>query len=370
MSPHHSNEPLALREKPSSNKLSLHDTPTTPPSHPTIFKGDSADRVFHILELAQQIVYKLELKDLFRTLSITRDLWQSKVLDHVWAEHLERLGYPDYVVRETSKCLRTCYLSISQAVVAISQGVKPTSKLVRMKDLRVGDYEYIQCERIMGDMEPPALMCQTPRAFNYPGSLGRKRDLYTLDGGDLKLLMANVTEYPLGRICNGSSVVEEESDGSYVVRKLKDWSVTARFECSDMSVSGGERIWSFHDGFFFGNLGEWREPDESAWEVWDTQGLKLGPVTYSRSAQTTLDEVCHSNQGDHYLTRASRTHVKSWKLDPFGLVFERHLSAEDEAKGRFFGGAEGIVALLESCSDNDSEITYTETDKTYRLDND
>jgi hypothetical protein len=87
--------------------------------------ANSADRVFHTLELAQQIVFELELKDFCRTLSITKRLWESKVPDHVWEEQLMRLGYPRHDIRRTSHPLRTCYRSVSQAADDISHGVKP-----------------------------------------------------------------------------------------------------------------------------------------------------------------------------------------------------------------------------------------------------
>ncbi|KAJ0148720.1 NAD-specific glutamate dehydrogenase [Fusarium oxysporum f. sp. albedinis] len=75
--------------------------------------ANSADRVFHTLELAQQIVFELELKDFFRALSITKRLWESQVPNHVWEEHLMRLGYPLQAIRQTSYSLKTCYTRIS-----------------------------------------------------------------------------------------------------------------------------------------------------------------------------------------------------------------------------------------------------------------
>ncbi|KAG8361824.1 hypothetical protein FVEN_g12619 [Fusarium venenatum] len=62
--------PAKCRKTDSPNTSSPHDIPKGPADT----DGSAADRVFHILELAQQIVYELEFKNLFKAFPITKDL--------------------------------------------------------------------------------------------------------------------------------------------------------------------------------------------------------------------------------------------------------------------------------------------------------
>ncbi|CAG7565130.1 unnamed protein product [Fusarium equiseti] len=203
---------------PSVPQINQSSSPTTSPgpSVPFIGTGDVADRVFHTLELAQQIVYELELGDLFRALPITKELWESRVPDRVWIDHLKRLGYPDYVIRDTSYCLRTCYLSISQAVVGIRGYVAPVFKRTKMETIRKKRYMRSSCTQ---QMEPPFVLHSSNR---HGGG-----DLYILDGDDLSLVKTDVLVLPSKRVFNGSYVTATEDSDSLAVRRLDNWSLAA-----------------------------------------------------------------------------------------------------------------------------------------------
>ncbi|GKU03438.1 unnamed protein product [Fusarium langsethiae] len=221
--------------------------------------SDSADRVFHILELAQKTVYDLELKDLCRVLPVTKGLWENRrrIPHRVWAGHLRRLGYPDDVVRDTSQCLCTSCISIAQAVDCIGRGVRPTSKRIKMDDVRQKGWFFSKCEI---DMEPPfVLQSSSPYLV-----VGNKVDLYILDGNDLKLLKTDAVGQPDRRIFDGYSVLVPGTDYSLIVRNLQDWSTTARFETRTRSLLEGdsnEKSWFFHDEHIISLYAFWvKEP--------------------------------------------------------------------------------------------------------------
>jgi hypothetical protein len=339
MPPRGSNKTISYQRKDASfDGPSLPDISDTPS-----IVGDSADRVFHILELAQQIVYELELKDFFRALPITKDLWESKIPDRVWADHLKRLGYPDHVIRNTSQCLRTCYVSISQAVDAISRNVESTSKTIHIEKIREKNYVYSKCGN---GMEPPFLLQSSSPPY-FPG-LGQTADLYVLDGEDLKLLKPNVTTLPFLRIYDGSFIVGQDDSESYVMRKFEDWSLTAQFEIQPGDPSSGgnleNKTWNFHDEFIISKYkSPWEEEGHPFHiiEFWDKQGLKRG--------ESTSPGLCcidfYSSKGNHYLTLWSPSHVKSWKLDTLDVLFELTLSASDIKDTWRFNVFEGIVFL-------------------------
>ncbi|KAH7173722.1 uncharacterized protein B0J16DRAFT_376329 [Fusarium flagelliforme] len=355
MPPRHSNIWLPSRRKnPSFNQFSIFS-----------FTGDAADRVFHTLELAQQIVYGLELGDFFRALPITKELWESKVPDRVWIDHLKRLGYPDYVIRNTSHCLRTCCLSISQAAVAIGDGVPPVSKRIKMETIRNKHYLYSKCEQ---DTEPP---------FVLQSSDDGETDLYILDGDDLKLIKSDVLAPPFHRMFNGSHILARENNESFVQRKLQDWSLTATyFDQVSSEESYPRRDWHFYDKFVVSTYllpGDSEEEMNLMIEFWDKQARKRGEsifhVTdlYSENYPNTLPRFedgsydmkqllsprpwpgCmhyFSDQANHYLTYGNQNSIKSWDVETLEVTFERSLSVEDKKeRGCSLAVEDGIIFL-------------------------
>ncbi|EKJ67735.1 hypothetical protein FPSE_12106 [Fusarium pseudograminearum CS3096] len=337
-----------------------HDIPDT-----NAYMGDSAaDRVFHILEIAQLIVCELELKDLFRALPITRDLWETrdKIPDRVWAHHLRRLGYPDYVIRDTSYCLRTSYISIAQAVDGISRGVRPKSERIITEDYGKGKYIHLSCE---GNMEPPLMFL----SFNSGIRWNLRGNMYTLDGIVLKLLTTRGEE-PFHRICDGNSVLISGPNRSFEARRLKDWSLTARFE--NFNLPDGteiERYFLFNDKHMVsmydspveerdaeGDNGD-RVVHHTMVEFWDFDGQKRG--------ESVLHGVLHSEMslssinGCQYFTVTSSSsqatswsRATSWSLDTLDIVFERSLSTEEKRKGytlKLFGD---VLNLLSSSGES------------------
>ncbi|CZS82652.1 unnamed protein product [Fusarium graminearum] len=281
-----------------------HDIPDT-----NAYMDDSvADRVFHILEIAQLIVCELELKDLFRALPITRDLWETrdKIPDRVWAHHLRRLGYPDYVIRDTSYCLRTSYISIAQAVHGISRGVRPKSERIITKDYGKGKYIRLSCE---GNMEPPLMfLSSNPGIYRNP-----RGNMHTLDGIVLKLLTKRGEE-PFHRICDSNSALVSGPNRSFKARRLKDWSLTARFK--NFNLPDGTEI----ERYFFIQ----RQTRGQHMSFSSINGCQYFTVTSSSSRATT------------------------WRLDTLDIVFERSLSTEEKRKGYTLRLRGGVLDLLSS----------------------
>lgn len=328
--------------------------------------------MFHTLELAQQIVHELELGDLFRALPITKELWESKVPDHVWIDHLKRLGYPDYAIRNTSHCLRACYLSISQSVVGIRGGVTPVFRRTKMETVRKKRYMRSSCAQ---QMEPPFVLQSSHR---HGGG-----DLYILDGDDLRLVKNNILALPSKRVFNGSHVTATEDSESLAVRRLDNWSLTATYPNNPYSAEhtdSGTRDWHFYDKFIVSIYQpSVDEPiGNDLIEFWDQQGLKRGesiidrwnsvPTSihdfgnpnfscllavypYLRRTESLLPRLrCermhyYSNQTNHYLTYVNKSHVKSWNLDTLEVVLEHSLSEDDNERGYIFAASEGVVFL-------------------------
>lgn len=325
-----------------------HDIPDT-----NACMGDSAaDRVFHILEIAQLIVYELKLKDLFRALPITRGLWDTrdKIPDRVWAHRLRRLGYPDYVIRDTSYCLRTNYISIAQAVDGISRGVRPKSERIITKDYGKGKYIHL-CDE--GNMEPPFMFLSSdPDISRHP-----RGNMYTLDGIVLKLLTTRV-ERPVRRICDGNSILVLGSNLTFEARKLKDWSLTARFETMVYNPLDGtdiKRTFSFDDKHIISVYDfpgkEWDYIDgmvhDSMVEFWDYDGQRCGESILHgvRHLEMSLSSI---NGCQYFTVTSSGSRATSWSLDTLDIVFERSLSTEEKRKGyslKVFGDVLSLLSL-------------------------
>lgn len=115
-------------------------------------------------------------------------------------------------------------------------------------------------------MEPP---------FVLQSSDDGETDLYILDGDDLKLMKTNVLAPPFHRMFNGSHILARENDGSFVQRKLQDWSLTATY--FDQVSSGGNqprRDWHFYDKFVVSTYelpGDREREMNLMFEFWDKQ---------------------------------------------------------------------------------------------------
>ncbi|KAM0306678.1 hypothetical protein ACHAPM_001251 [Fusarium culmorum] len=319
------------------------------------YMGDSAaDHVFHILEIAQLIVCGLELKDLFRALPITRDLWETrdKIPDRVWAHHLRRLDYPDYVIRDTSYCLQTSYISIAQAVDGISRGVRPKSERIITKDYGKGKYIRLSCE---GNMEPPLMFL----SFN-PGIYRNPRgNIYTLDGIILKLLTKRGEE-PFHRICDSNSVLVSGPNRSFKARRLKDWSLTARFK--NFNLPDGteiERYFLFNDKHVVSMYKFPRKEWDDEWdyvngmghdymvELWDYDGQKRGELILHGVLWSEMS-LSSINGCQYFTVTSSSSRATSWSLDTLDIVFERSLSTEEKRKGYTLRVRGGVLDLLSS----------------------
>ncbi|KAF4451359.1 hypothetical protein F53441_5625 [Fusarium austroafricanum] len=324
---------------------------------------DAADRVFHTLELAQQIVFELELKDFFRALAITRALWEGQIPDCVWEEHFMRLGYPDYAIRRTSQPLRACYMCISQAIDAINHEVSPSSTLLKMKDKCGGKFVYSRCHE---DMTAPLVFQSSWFGFDVT-------DVFMLDLEELRLLHAKTKTSPDYLTFKGSTVIgfeyknqhddidnaevggedseaDEESDededrefsyetlqyggAKYVVlRKLEDWSLIAKFDPKHSGINESACWWKnfrLYDEFLIVSyhLGQ----EKTLFEIWDSKGSKHGEIVFPAFAVYQYDY--HSSFGNHYLTiyaLPNRTPkiAQTWNLDRVELVFEHTMSEEN-----------------------------------------
>ncbi|KAM0352921.1 hypothetical protein ACHAPU_001805 [Fusarium lateritium] len=298
--------------------------------------ANSADQVFHTLELAQQIVYELELRDLFKALSITKSLWESKVPDSVCAEHLKRLGYPHHVIRKTSQSLWTSYHRITQAVDAISRGVSPISTINKIRTKRQKPFINASCEK---DMVAP-LVCQS----SSPDFT--TCDVYTLDCGELRLLHAGTSTSPKCLAFNGTSVMGWEDEHHIVIRKLKDWSLMARFESNTPSGTETgfrpEKEWDVYEDFIISHYSirsEDLNQQQIMFEFWDRQGSKRGEVVFP----TTGNINYYSYKDSHYIAVAGQWLIKSWNLESLELNYEYVIPDEDQDGGMYFFVKEGVV---------------------------
>ncbi|KAJ4267334.1 hypothetical protein NW762_003438 [Fusarium torreyae] len=301
--------------------------------------ASSADRVFHTLELAQQIVYELEIKDLFKALPITKALWTSNAPDYIWREHLSRLGFLDYAL-QTSYCLRTLYLRISQTIDAINHGVNPVSTL-RKVEKPEGQYDFV-ITAFEEDMDAPLVSRTSNQDFSI-------NDIYVLNEGGLQLLCKNNAFQPIKHMLRCSSVLGYENN-SIVIRRLADWSVTARFDLCTIFGTDNPNIaalrWGIHEGYFIreklfqkqrrGNL-------HTLFEIWDKQASKRGEFSYPGNG----GKYFYSRLGRHYMTAVSVFHARTWNLDSLELVFQYTLSDEDRDEQRYFKYREGIVFLCD-----------------------
>ncbi|KAM0201730.1 hypothetical protein ACHAPA_003828 [Fusarium lateritium] len=314
--------------------------------------ANSADQVFHTLELAQQIVYELELKDLFRALPITKGLWESKVPDYVWEEHLERLGYPSHVMQETSQSLRTSYLCISQAVDAISRGVSPVSTIDKIGLKRQKPFINASCEK---DMVPP-LVCQSS------SSDFTTCDIYTLDCGELRLLHADKSMAPKCLAFNGASVMGWEPEHYIVVRKLEDWSLMSRFENNILlNVDAGSAEWEVYEDFIISHYSfrpEGADQRHTMVEFWDNRGSKRGEVVFPTGGSINY----YSYKGNHYVTISSRWLIQSWNLKSLELDYEYAISEEDQNDGLYIVIREGIIFQWNISNPESRKLDYWAAD--------
>ncbi|KAF5677504.1 gluconate 5-dehydrogenase [Fusarium denticulatum] len=321
--------------------------------------ANSADRVFHTLELAQQIVFELELKDFFRALLITKGLWESRVPNHVWEEHLMRLGYPLHTIRQTRYSLKSCYMSISQAADAISHGVSPGSNLMRLEDELGGNHTYEY--HYDGDMAAPLIIQSSP-----PDKVTDKCNIFAIDVEDLRLLFADVEDFPRGVAFNGTVVlgVDYSVGDIYtppvVLYNLYDWSLVNKFTIT--RPSNAENINWLRDYQLYNNFilvtsvifNQAEELIQTSFDVWDVQGTKHGEIVVP-DEQGFADDPFYSNDSSHYLTILSnplfenrlQTTIQTWDLERMELTYKHTISQEDMDKDHCCHTTNGIAYICD-----------------------
>ncbi|KAG7407454.1 hypothetical protein LZL87_005737 [Fusarium oxysporum] len=319
--------------------------------------ANSADRVFHTVELAQQIVFELELKDFFRALLITKGLWESQVPNHVWEEHLMRLGYPVHAIRQTSHSLKTCCMSISQAADAISHGVNPGSKLMELKDELGGNYTYNS--HYDGDMAPPLII-----QSSLPDKAGNKCKIFTIDLEEPRLLFTDIENFPKDVVFSGTALlgihysVDEIDSPPVVLYSLDDWYLTAKL--TNNHLGNGEMIIWLRDYQLYKNfilisyiMFDQTEGVIQIWfDIWDVQGTKRGEIIVPK--QGFADDPFHSNAGSHYLTILSSPSaadgpptIRTWDLERMELTYECTISQEDMDEDHSCHTTNGIVYICD-----------------------
>ncbi|OBS25718.1 hypothetical protein FPOA_06253 [Fusarium poae] len=197
----------------------------------------------------------------------------------------------------------------------------------------------------------------------------REGNLYTLDGNVFKLLKT-VVALPFIRVCEGHSVLTLGPDGSIIARKLKDWSLIARFE-RYIHLNGimVERIWLVLEKYLVGvyNLPMEEQEDEGAEgdgqfkvEIWSyQQGLKCGQSILSGqfSGFHHLSRF-YSNGECEYITMMphySPERVISWRLDTTSVtMFDHSLSPDQLWEGLHFQIGYGVVNVL----DKDGKVSH------------
>ncbi|EMT62459.1 hypothetical protein FOC4_g10006076 [Fusarium odoratissimum] len=267
---------------------------------------NSADRVFHTLELAQQIVFELELKDFFRALSITKGLWESQ----------------------------TCYTRISQAADAISHGASPRSNLIRLKNELGGNYTYEY--HYDGDMAAPLI--------------GDKCNIFAIDLEDPRLLFTDVENFPKDVVFSGTALlgidysVDDIDSPPVVLYSLDDWSLITKF--TNTHLGNGEMIFWFRDYLLYKNFilisyimfNQTEGVIQTWFDIWDVQGTKRGEIIVTK--QGFADDPFHSNADSHYLTILSnpwfedgQQTIQTWDLERMELTYQCTISQEDMDNG-------------------------------------
>ncbi|KAF5590947.1 hypothetical protein FPANT_5853 [Fusarium pseudoanthophilum] len=333
--------------------------------------ANSADRVFHTLELAQQIVFELELKDFFRALLITKGLWESRIPNHVWEEHLMRLGYPLHTIRQTRHSLKSCYMSISQAADAISHGVSPGSNLRRLEDELGGNHRYEY--HYDGDMAAPLIIQSTP-----PDKVSDKCNIFAIDVEDLRLLFTDVENFPRGVVFNGTALLGlDHSAGDIytppvVLYNLDDWSLVNKFTIprpSNDENMNWLRDYQLYNNFIVVTSVIFNQAEDliqTSFDVWDVQGTKHGEIIVP-DEQGFADDPFHSNDGRHYLTILSnplfenrlQTTIQTWDLERMELTYKYTISQEDMDKDHCCHTTNGIVYI---CDDSEKVSEYWAVD--------
>ncbi|KAF4503157.1 hypothetical protein FAGAP_588 [Fusarium agapanthi] len=323
--------------------------------------ANSADRVFHTLELAQQIVFELELKDFFRALSITKGLWESRVPNHVWEEHLMRLGYPLHTIRQTRHSLESCYMSISQAADAISHGVSPGSNRMRLEDELGGNHRYEY--HYDGDMAAPLIIQSSP-----PDKASDKCNIFAIDLEDLRLLFTDIENIPKDVVFNGTILLgvdhslDDIESPPVVLYSLDDWSLTNKL--INTRLSNDENINWLGDYQLYHNFilithvmfNQTMDVTETWMDIWDVEGTKRGEIIIPE--QGVADDPFHSDDGSHYLTILSspsldnvpRT-MQTWDLERMELTYECTISQEDVDQNHGYHTTNGVVYICDDLAE-------------------
>ncbi|KAF5228885.1 hypothetical protein FANTH_14389 [Fusarium anthophilum] len=323
--------------------------------------ANSADRVFHTLELAQQIVFELELKDFLRALTITKGLWESCVPNHVWEEHLMRLGYPLRTIRQTRHSLESCYMSISQAADAISHGVSPGSNLMRLEDELGENHEYKY--HYDGDMAALLIIQSSPS-----DKAADKCNIFAIDFEDLRLLFTDVDNFPKSVVFNGTVLLgvghsrDDIKPRPVVLHSLDDWSVTNKL--INTRLSNDENIMWLRDYRFYHNFilityvifDEAMDVTDIWMDIWDVQGTKRGEIIIP--VEGFADGPFHSDDGSHYLTILSNPSlddvpptIQTWNLERMELTYECTVSEEDMDQNQDYHTTNGIVYICDDSAE-------------------
>ncbi|KAF5567328.1 hypothetical protein FPHYL_3366 [Fusarium phyllophilum] len=323
--------------------------------------ANSADRVFHTLELAQQIVFELELKEFFRALLITKGLWESRVPNHVWEEQLMRLGYPLHTIRQTRHSLESCYMSISKAADAISHGVSPGSNLMRLEDELGGNHTYEY--HYDGDMATPLII-----QSSQPDKVSDKCNIFAIDVEDLRLLFTDVENFPRDVVFNGTVILgvdcslDDRDSLPVVLYSLDDWSLIIKL--TSPRLSNDENISWLRDCQLYSNFlvisyvmfNKTDNTTQTWFDVWDVQGTKRGEIIIPE--QGFADDPFQSNDGSHYMTilgdlwfeNLPRT-VQTWDLDRMELTYECTISQEYMVENHCFHTTNGIVYICDDSAE-------------------
>ncbi|KAF4948398.1 hypothetical protein FGADI_9710 [Fusarium gaditjirri] len=299
------------------------------------------DRVSHTLELAQQIVFELEVKDFFRALSITKCLRESQVPDHVWEEHFMRLGYSRYAIRRTSHPLKTCYMRTTQAIDAISHGVKPEASLLRLRDKLGGRYEF-QFDRNDGALAPLILR-------SLPDYAGDECDIFVLDVDELRLLFTKVEGFPqCAMICGPVLLGREYSlEGPWQAE-----GPLYRHPLEAITTKAARKNCEFYEHFILTVHVMYhkavRRVFQTWLDVWDIQGTKLEEILFLKEG--FMCDGFHSHDGHHYVTMYGSPWaedgpqtVQTWDLERMELTYEYTIPQENKDKGHFCIANDGIV---------------------------
>ncbi|CVK96473.1 uncharacterized protein FPRN_12426 [Fusarium proliferatum] len=323
--------------------------------------ANSADRVFHTLKLAQHIVFELELKDFFRALLITKGLWESRVPNHVWEEHLMRLGYPLHTIRQTRHSLKSCYMSMSQAADAISHGVSPGSNRMSLQDELGWNYGYKY--HYDSDMAAPLIV-----QISRPANTAEKCNIFTIDLEGLRLLFTDVENFPEYAVFNGIFLLGEACRADdidsppVILYSLDDWSLINKFTNTHLNSDGGInwlRNFQIYNNFIlitYVMFDQIWNITQTWMDIWDVQGTKRGEIMVPE--QGFADDPFRSNDGSHYLTILSNPlfenfpqTVQTWNLERMELTYECTITQEDRDKDHGYHATNGIVYICNNLAE-------------------